>query len=102
ASRLTSISPLSLHERSSDLVIAAEPLQSTPRRAVVEKNVQNASAMMGWHTIPIQHPDLYALDVLAKVLGGGESSRLTRELREERSEEHTSELQSRENLVCRL
>lgn len=65
-------------------VIAKEPLQTTPRRAVVEKNVQNASAMIGWHTVPLQHPDLYALDVLAKVLGGGDSSRLTRELRDEK------------------
>ncbi len=62
--------------------IPDEPTQNTPRRAVVEKPIQNASAMMGWHTIPIQHPDLYALDVLARVLGGGETSRLTIELRE--------------------
>lgn len=64
-------------------VLPQEPVQSTPRRAVVEKTtVQNTIAMMGWHTIPLQHPDLYALDVLAKVLGGGETSRLTQELRD--------------------
>lgn len=64
--------------------IPDEPTQSTPRRVVIEKPIQNASAMMGWHTVPIQHPDLYALDVLARVLGGGETSRLTQELREKR------------------
>jgi len=64
--------------------IPDEPTQSTPRRVVIEKPIQNASAMMGWHTIPIQHPDLYALDVLARVLGGGETSRLTQELRDKR------------------
>lgn len=64
--------------------IPDEPVQNTPRRVVIEKPVQNVSAMMGWHSIPIQHPDLYALDVLARVLGGGESSRLNLELREKR------------------
>src|SRR5690606_40033594 len=52
---------------------------------------------------------------VARKAGGGErlldaplrasircSSRLRHEQRMERSEEHTSELQSRENLVCRL
>lgn len=64
-------------------VIPDEPAQTTPRRTVVEKSTtQEAMAMMGWHTIPLQHPDLYALDVLAKILGGGETSRLTQELRE--------------------
>ncbi len=37
---------------------------------------------MGWHTVPLQSPDLYALDVLAQIMGGGESSRLVRVLRE--------------------
>lgn len=63
--------------------IPDEPIQNTPRRAVFEKTaMQNASAMIGWHTIPLQHPDLYALDVLAKILGGGETSRLTQSLRQ--------------------
>jgi zinc protease len=62
--------------------IPDEPAQTTARRVVVEKPVQNASIMVGWHTIPLQHPDLYALDALAGVLGGGESSRLVQELRE--------------------
>jgi zinc protease len=63
--------------------VAEEPIQNTPRRAVFEKPaMQNALAMIGWHTIPLQHPDLYALDVLAKILGGGETSRLTQALRE--------------------
>jgi zinc protease len=61
-----------------------EPRQTTPRRAVVEKPIHNALIMMGWHTIPLQNPDLYALDMLAQVLGGSESSRLVQELREKR------------------
>ena len=67
---------------SPDFSIPDEPRQSTPRRAVQDKDVQNAYAMLGWHTVPLQNPDLYALDVLAQILGGGESSRLVRNLRE--------------------
>ncbi|MDQ3815861.1 MAG: insulinase family protein, partial [Armatimonadota bacterium] len=65
--------------------IPDEPLQTTRRRAVVEKNVSLTYLQQGWHTVPIQHPDLYALDVLAQVLGGGESSRLVRQLREKQN-----------------
>ncbi|HVF09341.1 MAG TPA: pitrilysin family protein [Abditibacteriaceae bacterium] len=62
-----------------------EPRQTTPRRAVVEKDVQLAQMMVGWHTIPLQHPDLYALDTLAQIMGAGASSRLVRELRENKN-----------------
>ncbi len=66
----------------SDFTLASEPLQTAPRRSVVEKDVQLAYLMIGWHTVPLQNSDLYALDVLSQVLGGGESSRLVRSLRE--------------------
>ncbi len=62
--------------------LPTEPRQTTRRRAIVEKSISQTYLMMGWHTIPLQHPDLYALDVLAQILGGGESSRLVRVLRE--------------------
>ncbi len=39
---------------------------------------------MVWHIPPRRTPDHYALEVLAQVLGGGESSRLHRELVKER------------------
>ncbi|PQV65369.1 zinc protease [Abditibacterium utsteinense] len=64
------------------LALPAEPLQSSPRRAVVEQDVNLTYLQMGWHTIPLQSPDLYALDTLAQILGGGESSRLVREVQE--------------------
>jgi len=62
--------------------LPSEPRQTSPRRAVVEKAVGNAYLMMGWHTVPLQHPDLYALDVLAQLFGGGPSSRLVERLRD--------------------
>ena len=62
-----------------------EPAQTSPRRAVVQKDVSQTYLQMGWHTIPLQSPDLYALDTLAQILGVGESSRLVRELREKRN-----------------
>lgn len=62
-----------------------EPQQTSPRRATVEKDVSQTNLQMGWHTIPLQHPDLYALDTLAQIMGGGDSSRLVRQLREKQS-----------------
>jgi len=65
--------------------IPAEPRQVTPRTAVEYKNVQLTRAMMGWHTVRLQNPDLYALDVLAQVLGGADSSRLVHILRDQKN-----------------
>jgi len=62
--------------------LPSEPFQNSPRHAVEEKNVGLAYLQMGWHTIPLQNPNLYALDTLAQILGGGESSRLVRDLQE--------------------
>lgn len=59
-----------------------EPRQTAPRRAVAYKDVSQTYLQMGWHTIPLLHPDLYALDTLAQILGVGDSSRLVRDLRE--------------------
>lgn len=63
--------------------IPDEPLQTSPRYAEVQKDISVTYMEMGWHSVPLQHPDLYPLDVLAQVMGGGESSRLVRRLRDE-------------------
>lgn len=62
--------------------LAAEPRQVAARRADATKQIGATYLQMGWHTVPLQSPDLYALDVLSQVLGGGETSRLVRELRD--------------------
>lgn len=67
------------------LALPTEPIQTSPRRAVEEKDVTLDYLQLGWHTVPLQHPDLYALDTLAQILGGGESSRLVREIQEKQN-----------------
>src|SRR3989449_11357660 len=64
------------------------------RREFVE-----AGGLMSYGTI---YPELYrrAADYVAKILKGAKPADLT--LQQPRSEEHTSELQSRLHLVCRL
>ena len=61
-------------------VVATELPQNAPRRASQQMAVNLTYLQMGWRTIPLQSPDLYALDTLAQILGGGDSSRLQREL----------------------
>jgi zinc protease len=62
----------------------AEPLQRGRRERIEEFDVTVAQSMMGFHGPNLHSPDLYPMDVLAIVLGGGETSRLYKELREER------------------
>ena len=48
------------------------------------KTSDQAHLRLGVHSYPIDHPDRYALGLLATVLGGGMSSRLFTEVRERR------------------
>src|SRR5690606_41367243 len=51
---------------------------------------------------PGGHPvGVEGVEVLDLLAGGGEHDRAAGDVADRRSEEHTSELQSRENLVCR-
>ncbi len=56
--------------------------------AVKEMETQLAHVMMAFHTVSISHPDLYALDVLAGILGQGDSSRLAADLHVQRNLVH--------------
>jgi predicted Zn-dependent peptidase len=58
--------------------------QSKPAILVKEKKTEQVHIAIGVRTTPLEHPDRYALDVLAAVLGGGMSSRLFHEVREKR------------------
>ena len=67
------------------VMIEAEPTQTTARWA--EKSFPPArltTMMIGFHTVPLTHPDLYALDLMAIILGRGRSSRLYLDLKDQK------------------
>jgi zinc protease len=67
------------------IALPVEPPQTAPRRRIeVDAKLQRAYLLMGYRTVSLLHPDLYALDVLADILGSGASSRLVRIVREEK------------------
>jgi predicted Zn-dependent peptidase len=58
--------------------------QDGARVKLHSKQSDQAHVRLGVHSYPIEHPDRYALSLLATVLGGGMSSRLFSEVRERR------------------
>jgi zinc protease len=58
-----------------------EPSQTSARRKEFTANAQTTSLMIGFPTVPLGHPDTHALDVLSIILGEGDSSRLSEQLR---------------------
>jgi len=64
------------------IVLPQEPRQLSMRNSVVEMDVNLAYLMLGFRTVPLQHPDLYALDVLAAILGSGKSARMIRNIKD--------------------
>jgi predicted Zn-dependent peptidase len=67
---------------------AGEPEPTTPylngRVVVHTKQSEQAHVSLGVHSLPLDHPDRYAIQLLATALGGGMSSRLFSEVRERR------------------
>ncbi|WP_428938419.1 M16 family metallopeptidase [Fontivita pretiosa] len=65
--------------------IPAEPAVLAPRTVVASfPDLGQARLDLSFPTIRLDHPDLYALDLLATILGTGESSILVQELRDRR------------------
>lgn len=60
-----------------------EPKQTTPRLKVVKAPFEEAQFHLSWRIPGASHKDIAALDVLALILGQGDSSRLARKLRME-------------------
>ena len=54
------------------------------RVVVSTKQSEQAHVSLGVHSLPLDHPDRYAIQLLATALGGGMSSRLFSEVRERR------------------
>jgi zinc protease len=68
--------------RLAPVLVPAEPLQLGPRQAHRHEKVEVARAALSWPIPGLTDPDAPVLDMLALVLGGGESSVLWQELRE--------------------
>ena len=61
----------------------AEPPQGEMRSVILPEDVQKTYLEMAFHIPAINHNDLYPLDVLASILGDGESSRLYQKVKSE-------------------
>lgn len=61
-----------------------EPEQVSPRESVREMDGATYDLALAWPTVKLSHPDLYALDLAAYILGEGESSRLVRRVKYDR------------------
>jgi len=59
---------------------SSEPEQRSERQVKVEKDVQNATVMIGFPTVKAGDTDMFALDLASTILGAGTSSRLYRKL----------------------
>jgi zinc protease len=62
------------------LSINPEPEQSEPTTVVKKADVQATTFLVAYHGVESGHPDSYALDLLASILGNGNSSRLYKKL----------------------
>ncbi len=58
--------------------------QKKPNIYIKQKKTEQVHVAIGVRTVPLNHPDIYSLEVLAAILGGGMSSRLFSEVREKR------------------
>ena len=61
-----------------------EPPQEGVRSALLARPFERACADASWPVVALPHPDAPALDLLAFILGEGDSSRLVRGVKEER------------------
>jgi len=68
--------------RLAPVLVPEEPLQLAPRTLRRREAVEISRAVMGWPIPGLTHPDAPALDLLAMILGHGDSSLLWSEVRE--------------------
>lgn len=62
------------------ITLPDEPPMTSPRTGIKRMKVPSATLQLAWPSISLDHPDLYALDLLSYVLTEGESSCLVRSL----------------------
>jgi zinc protease len=61
-------------------VDAEEPAQDGERRSIVRRQAELPAVLIGYKAIAINDPDRAAFDVATRILSGGESSRLDRDM----------------------
>lgn len=62
------------------ILLGEEPRQLAPRESIREMDGETYEVALAFPTVPLSHPDLYALDVASYILTQGESSRMVRKL----------------------
>ncbi|MBI2876642.1 MAG: insulinase family protein [Candidatus Tectomicrobia bacterium] len=67
----------------------AEPPQEELKSVLLTKNINQAYMSLAFHIPDIKNVDLYPIDVLALILGQGESSRLYHRVKTEKQSVHT-------------
>lgn len=66
------------------LVLPEQPAQLNPRWEETQMPIARMTkAILGFPSVSLNHPDLYALDVLAQLLGEGRTSRLYQRLKDQ-------------------
>ncbi len=71
------------------IYLETDPEQMGSRRVSDEMDIETTYMMMGWRTVKVTHPDLYALHLLEDILSRGESSRLVKSVRNDKQLVHT-------------
>jgi len=66
------------------IYLQTDPKQMGTRRVTDEMDIETTYMMMGWRTVKVTHPDLYALHLLEDILSRGESSRLVKTVRNDK------------------
>jgi zinc protease len=80
--------------RLAPVLVSDEPVQLAPRAAHLYEDVEITRAGLVWQAPDITHPDAPLLDLLAMVLGAGDSSILWQAVREKARLVHTIDAQS--------
>jgi zinc protease len=75
--------------RLAPVLVPAEPAQLGPREQHAFRDVETSRAILGWQVPGLTHPEAPVLDLLAMVLGHGDSSILWQEVREKAALVHS-------------
>ncbi|MCK4852245.1 MAG: insulinase family protein, partial [Candidatus Omnitrophica bacterium] len=70
-------------------MVVSEPVQMSKREIIQDRDLELAHLLIGFHGPDINSPDLYAMDVMAIILGAGKSSRLYTRLKEKKKLVHS-------------